>query len=315
MDTTKGIRERRQERIRKIMSENQSPVWSYSMDSYPSEQIGPEPPSGWQPQPLPQELQALPIMTADKGDRDPEQLWKSQANPWESAGWRIAPHAGASMGSGGKRDDEPRYPSFARGLFIQSAVAAAVFVIVFAMFRIEGPMFKKGQEIVAIALTDEIDFERAADWYRNTFAGAPSFIPLFGSDQPGESKQVEGNVSLPVTAPLENGTIVRSFAETLGSVEIAGESEAEIVAAETGRVLLVTEEEKTGKTVVLQHANERVTVYGGLEKVAVAVGDWVEGGDGLGHLAAAGENESSLLFFAVKEKNRYVNPADVVPFD
>ncbi|CAH1204205.1 hypothetical protein PAECIP111893_02186 [Paenibacillus plantiphilus] len=317
MDAKKGVRERRQERIREIMNAKQSMAMTLLDNELPHQNIGPQPPAGWKSQPLPEVLHIPKASSLDAAGPDPEQLWKSQANPWESAGWRMARDARASVGikGGEQRDPIKRYPSFIRGFFIQTIVSAALFFIIVAMFRIDMPQFKRGQEFVAVALTDNIDFDTAAAWYDATFAGAPSFIPLFGGDDSKESKLVGGDVSLPVVAPLNNGTVVRTFAETLGGVEIAGESEERVSAVETGRVLLVTQDEKAGKTVVLQHMNERQTIYGGIEKAAVAVGDWVEGGNVIGTLPAAGENESSLLFFAVKQKNRYVNPADVVPLD
>lgn len=309
MDARKGVRERRQERIKQIMSKPQ-PL-PQMLRSEP-ELLDAQPHAGWKPQPSPDTLHIPNAARLDDAGADPEQLWKSQANPWESAGWRIA--RSAHSGSGG-RDNSGRYPSYIKGLFIQAAVSAALFFIIVAMFRIDMPVFKKGQELVAAALTDQIDFSAAAAWYDAAFAGAPSFIPLFGNNGTTESKLAEGGVSLPVSAPLNNGTVVRSFAETLGGVEIAGEPEEPVAAVETGRVLLVTGDENGRKTIVLQHVNERHTIYGGLENSSVKVGDWVESGSVLGTLAAAGENESSLLFFAVKEKNRYVNPADVVPLD
>lgn len=316
MDAKKGVRERRQERIREIMNAKQPMAMPLLHNEPPHLDIGPEPPAGWKPQPLPEVLHIPTTTLMDAAGPDPEKLWKSQANPWESAGWRMVRHAHGSAGNKGKqRDAIRRYPAFIRGFFIQMVVSAALFFIIVAMFRIDMPIFKRGQELVVVALTDNIDFDTAAAWYHATFAGAPSFIPLFGKDSAKETKLAEGEVSLPVVAPLINGTVVRTFAETLGGVEIAGESEGQVSAVETGRVLLVTQDEKAGKTVVLQHMNERHTIYGGLEEAAVAVGDWVESGNVIGNLPAAGENESSLLFFAVKEKNRYVNPADVVPLD
>jgi stage IV sporulation protein FA len=88
-----------------------------------------------------------------------------------------------------------------------------------------------------------------------------------------------------------------------------------VVAAETGRVILATDDNATGRTVVIQHADNRVTVYGRLGELIVGADDWVEAGQPVGKLGPAGEGGESMLFFAVKEKGRYVNPADVVPLD
>ncbi|NBD25918.1 M23 family metallopeptidase [Paenibacillus glycinis] len=331
MDTRNSVRERRQERIRRIMENN-------------AKQAARQQPQTSQPQPLrhPQRQQAeqepmllvpphadrypagLDVPPAASGSRpqeeDPERLWKANPNPWESAGWNMAPLPSKDVRAskaGGPPPDRPNdYRFIARGLFIQSAVAMALFAIVFLMFKVDNPAAKKGQEAVTAALTESMNFDAAAAAYNKWFAGAPSFIPFFGSHGDEESRLAEGAVELPIVSPLRAGTVVRSFAETLDGVDIAGSPEQAVLAAETGRVILVSKDGNDGETVFVQHANERVTVYGHLTGVIVAANDWIEAGKTLGKLQAPKESGTqSLLFFAVKEKGRYVNPADVVPID
>ncbi|SEM67583.1 M23 family metallopeptidase [Paenibacillus sp. OV219] len=342
MDTKSSIRERRAERIRRIMEENrhakpQQPL--PQLKALPGSQRPQQYQLDYQQQDQQQQqkshplqnnkLQALPAKTAEASYEqtpqneydDPEQLWKANPNPWESAGWRIAPlpskydRDGKSGGPKAPQPPQQRFAFVIRGLFIQSAISVALFIIVFGMFKLDVPIAKKGQEVVTAALTEQMDFDAAARLYKDMFAGAPSFIPLFGSHDDPKTQVTEGAVELPIVAPLINGSVVRSFAETLSGVEIVGQPSQEVLTAETGRVINVTNDGETGVTVVIQHANNRVTVYGHLGEVKVAVNDWLEAGTKLGQLPAAQEGQQSLLFFAVKEKGKYVNPADVVPLD
>ncbi|QYR23383.1 M23 family metallopeptidase [Paenibacillus sp. sptzw28] len=320
MDTKSGNRQRRQERIRRIMEQNQATIMPVPRKGHSVNHLQP-PPSLHAPSSVPAGGEAYRADTdfaASPLERDPERLWKSQTNPWDNSGWRIANNLNSKKmnpqrgqdGSGGRNTSY-----IVRGLFIQTAIAAALFAIIFAMFKVNTPIAKKGQQIVTAALTEKMDFDRAASWYNRMFAGAPSFIPLFGGGDDEQAKLAGGSVDLPVMSPIDKGSVVRSFAETLSGVEIAGESGESVLAAETGRVQLVTDDKNTGKTVVVQHANERVTVYGNLGEAQVSANDWVEAGQLLGKLQTAKEGEQSLLFFAVKEKGRYVDPADVIPFD
>ncbi|MBW7455804.1 hypothetical protein K0U00_17390, partial [Paenibacillus sepulcri] len=210
MDTNNGIRQRRQERIRRIMKQKQKqeqavmiPVRSFKDDQ----------PSPVMPLPFEEKNFPLTVQIPEQG-LDPEQMWKAQANPWERTGWERTPQKGIRNrpvpdALGGERP--PGKPFIVQGLFIQSAIAAALFVIVFAMSHLETPAAKKGQEIVTAALTEQIDFNQAATWYNRMFAGAPSFIPLFNGGDQGESQLAEGEVALPVVAPLPKGVIIRSF--------------------------------------------------------------------------------------------------------
>ncbi|WP_308634756.1 M23 family metallopeptidase [Paenibacillus silvisoli] len=321
-----GIRERRQERIRRIMEHTSNsqvmPQQSYPSQSYPNQHS--------QTQVLPQERQSaanppqlLPGKRAQLPPQliedDPERLWKANPNPWESAGWRMAPlpskDVRASKQGGPKAPNGPDYRFIVRGLFIQTAISAALFIIVIAAFKLDMPLAKQGQQAVTAALTEEMDFDKAAALYKNWFAGAPSFIPMFGDRSGEETQMAEGAVELPIVSPISGGSLVRTFAETLSGVELAGEPGQEVVAAETGRVIDVSGNGELGETVVVQHANDRVTVYSHLGPVQVAVNDWIEAGKPIGRLPAADEGQQSLLFFAVKERGNYVDPADVVPID
>ncbi|WP_274649970.1 M23 family metallopeptidase [Paenibacillus humicola] len=322
MGTKNGVRQRRQERMRRILEQMDRQSVSRPPESNIREgaiggQRQPSPPA-YPPPPAslagPQRY-AGPESGPGTAHSDPELLWKSQPNPWERAGWRMAPPIGASgggeLGSGPARTGN----AIVRGLFIQTVFAAALFAIIYGMFHLDAPLAKKGQETVTAALTEQMNFQSAEALYRKMFAGAPSFIPMFGGSGEDKTKLAEGDVALPIVKPLKDGTVVHSFAETLGGVEIAGKPLDPVAAAEAGRVLLVTDDKTTGRTVVIQHAGSRVTVYGHLGRSDVAESDWVDAGQTVGTLGPAASGETSLLFFAVKEKGRYVNPADVVPLD
>ncbi|KIL36413.1 hypothetical protein SD71_08040 [Cohnella kolymensis] len=69
-------------------------------------------------------------------------------------------------------------------------------------------------------------------------------------------------------------------------------------------------------TVLVQHPNQVITVYGNLESASVKLNDWLETGDKLGRLkTSAGGDHEGVLYFTVQQKGKSVDPADVVPFD
>ena len=109
-------------------------------------------------------------------------------------------------------DGNPSGPDMkfmARGLFIQSAISAALFIIMFTMFRLDNPLAKRGQQLVTTALTENMDFDSAEKWYKQVFSGAPSFIPMFGSEEPKSAKLAEGEMELQLVTPLTGGSVVQ----------------------------------------------------------------------------------------------------------
>ncbi|GGG20335.1 M23 family metallopeptidase [Paenibacillus abyssi] len=292
MEIKDNIRQRRHERIKKIARQTSGPLSSSNQVESLQERV----PSNNLSQHL---------------DQDPEWMWKQQSKPW--MGWG---RADVPFDEPPRRmfDDGPDWQKVRSELRLKLFIGLMMFASVWGMFQLDMPWAKSGQLFVADALTNEMDFEAAAAWYQNRFAGSPAFIPIFGSKEQ-TAERVNGIIKLPIVVPVQDGVIVRTFAELLSGVEVAAPSEAEVSAVETGRVLLVSYDEATGETVVIQHANKRVTVYSRLEQADVAQNDWVEAGQVIGKLMPATDERPSLLFFAVKENDRYVDPTGVVPFD
>lgn len=247
---------------------------------------------------------------------DPELAWKQNPNPWATWDEDRQPAEKRSYVNSQHTDDlDPPSGGWRRlrkELAWKFAISVAIFGGIWAMFESEHPWSVKGQAFISEAMSNEIDFAAVALWYKDVFAGAPSFIPIFGGNG-GDATLVDGQPKQPVVSPLEGATVVRTFADLLNGVELAGDPEAAIVAAETGRIIQVSAQKDS---VIIQHANERITVYGKLASVSVSVNDWVEAGQQIGSLKPAEKDSGhSFLYFAVKQKDRYMDPLDVIPID
>jgi len=259
----------------------------------------------------------LPGRQMEAYEIDPEKAWKANPNPWES--WKEegdrdykGSYVKRALPNASKLPPS-RKNSLRNDLLWKGTLSLLVFSLVWLLFRYDNELTRTGQAYVKHALTNEMNFEAAAAWYKEVFSGAPSFIPIF-DQSPNEAIGADGSIRLPVVAPLAEGVLVRTFAELLNGIELAGEPAAEVLAAEEGRVLLA-ESNETSSSIVIQHANKRVTVYGNLEQVNVEANDWVEAGDAIGRLSGKTSEEPNLLFFAVKQDGVYVDPLDVIPID
>ncbi|MBD3917766.1 M23 family metallopeptidase [Paenibacillus sp. PR3] len=342
------IRERQKERIRQIIEQNQlqMQVDHIDMADISGHTMTPAETTVSSPLPLKHAIQpAMPLMEegslppsdmvnsrppmlVKRGDpavvsagphqmeQDPEKLWKSSSAPWlgvnrPGSGYGSLaseyPPVGPVDGGGSR---------FLRQLRLQIVASAVLFGVVWGLFQLNGGMAERGQTIVTAALTDEFNFQTVEAWYDRTFAGSPAFIPLFG-DNKDEVTAVDSapHSTLPIVSPLPKSTLIKSFAESLGGIELAGDPGSSVAAAETGQVVLVTENAGKGQTVVIQHSGGRQTQYGQLAAAAVSKGDWVEAGDIIGQLANDSGSESGVLYFAVKEDGRYIDPTDVIPLD
>lgn len=326
MSKKDGIRERRQEKIRQLLEqqEKQAKLWQQHERKLEQKQGLPA-----KVRPIKERQNhryeeepffsgPFPVDAGGGDELDPEKLWKTNPTPW--LGWETGGGKNGSFGPDYASVYDPedggggRKP-FSSELKWKAIIAAVLFAAIWGVFNNDSPLAQKGQTVVKNALTDEMDFTAVAAWYKETFAGAPSFIPIF-NHAPKEAQSANGSVELPVVSPLPDGAIVRTFAELLDGIEMAGTSKEEVSAIETGRVLVVSEAENgKGITVVIEHANGRSSVYGKLGAAAVKPDDWVEAGDAVGTLQETTGDTPSTLYFAVRQNNQYVDPVGVIPID
>ena len=237
-------------------------------------------------------------------ENDPEKFWKLNANPWEHGGNQSnAPEDHAMLAEG----DSTKTYSFFRHLKIQTIIALVLLVVIFAASQFSNSYIDKGKVWLNHELQTSINFVAVAGWYENIFSGSPSFIPSFGNKS--ELVLAKHNQDVEAVAPIQNGILLHSFAQLLNGVEIAGDSNAVVHAVAKGRVILVREQQDS---VIIQHADNRMSIYTRLNEVNVEVSDWVEAGASIGKLAPIADEDYSVLFLAMKQGEQYIDPLEVI---
>ncbi|RED64119.1 M23 family metallopeptidase [Cohnella lupini] len=323
MEVRDSVRERRRERIEQIIGQHATEEEKRTRQ--PIEAV----PNLKQPgleAPLP-DISQSPAPRLDAvserppAETDPEQWWRERERRLKSGqapGWQglkgIPPTSAARI--------DPRSPGFdwnklIRGFMVRLAMASVAFAGFWGWLKLEMPGSAETRDWVSSSVTRDMDFKAIEAWYGNTFGGSPSFFP-FNLDEP-DTKEVSVMLSPANTALPVKGSLVQSFAQNGTGVKVAAPSGSEVYAIYTGRVQQVTEDEG-GVTVLVEHENDVLTVYGNLEKSAVKPNDWVETGQLLGHLYVNGEglgqsDREVLLYFAVQQNGKALNPAEVVSFD
>ncbi|MFB5763409.1 peptidoglycan DD-metalloendopeptidase family protein [Paenibacillus medicaginis] len=280
MDRKSGIKQRREERIQRLIEMRGASVptaerhWA-GKTSEPPEYID-----------LPQ-----------SAEPDPELVWKKERERMHSA-FR-----------------EERGPSFLATLRWRFVISCILFGAIWAVFRWDFPYTAESRLFIADALSRDMDMTAAAEWYTAHFGGAPSFLPTFGEE---ETSSQEVSASGRPAAPLA-GTVVQSFAVSLKGIEIVpernGTNPAQVKSIDAGRVLEVTHHPQNGTTVVIRHTGGLTAIYGKVTGTQLQVDDWVQKGEAIGLIAVRENGENATLYFAVKQDDRYIDPAEVVSFD
>lgn len=266
--------------------------------------------------PIP-ERTAQPQPHAEVHDLDPEKWWKEQQKRRDQAGpsWRgVGGLSPTSMPPRSSGSDKTYLSRLASGFAVRLAAAAVLFGGAWVWFHSDLPGSETARSWTVDAVTRDMDFQAVEVWYEQTFGGSPSFLPMFRAK--GESQAVFGGWKKSEALLPTDGRLVQTFAQDGSGVRIAAPGGVPVNAVYSGRVLQVANEDDGKATVLVQHAGRIVTIYGNLEKPAVQPNDWVEAGQKLGVIPAPlDKGGESLLYFAVKQNGKTVDPAEVVPFD
>lgn len=302
MDIKTSVKNRREARIRELLEGEPSSA-PHDMSSWgPVPEKKPAHPNLHKTGFI-QEHRANPSPRLAESEPDPERLWKQGHRGWYGA---LDP---------GDPEEPPRKASFLSGLVRRIIVSALVFGLAWGVFSFQQPWALRTQAFIVEALSHEMDFQAAQVWYEEHFGSAPSFIPIFGQTDEHSTKVNAGTSLVP---PL-SGKMVQSFAVDLKGIvlEAGGGSLADraVKSIETGRVLEVKEHPENGISILIQHTGERRAIYSRLAETGLKVNDWVQGGDIVGTLASSSAGSPPSLYFELKEGDRGIDPAEVIPLD
>lgn len=249
---------------------------------------------------------------------DPELWWKQQQKQLNrtSPSWQGIGGLSANVNAEAPPTTEAPRAYWSRivgGFAIRMVVSAMLFGLAWIWFQSDMPGSREARAWTVNAVSHDMDFQAALSWYTRNFGGSPAFLPMFRG---GETKAVIGGWKRSEAVLPVEGRIVRTFAQDGQGIRIAAAGGSSVQAVYTGRVLHVAEGEDGRAEVRIQHAGRTVTVYGNLLHPEVQPNDWVEAGQTLGSVPyPIDEGGQSLLYFAVRNDNRAIDPTDVVPFD
>ncbi|GBF10001.1 peptidoglycan DD-metalloendopeptidase family protein [Tepidibacillus infernus] len=180
-------------------------------------------------------------------------------------------------------------------IFLSLVLITALYFV----FQSNHPVAQMIQNFTKEALTKEYNFAGVNRWYHETFAGNPAILPTFAIKEKSSETQVFGS---PINTPpidvkgADQGILIQTnSAET-------------VVAVDRGLVKFVGEDQKLGQTIIIRHTNGIESIYGRLSKIEVTTNDWIEAGQMVGRT-------ERILFFAMKNQDKYINPLGVIPFD
>jgi len=170
----------------------------------------------------------------------------------------------------------------------------------------------KVKDTLKASLDNEFNFARVSSWYESKFGSPMAFLPLGKNQQAEKTSTASTNGSAHFAVPV-NGQVTETFKQNKKGVTVQTAENSNVEAIDSGYVLSITNDKKTGKTVVIQHSNGDQSVYGKLKTVDVKAYDFVKQKQKIGTVSQ--KNSEGVFYFAIKEGDHYVDPIQVISFD
>lgn len=188
-------------------------------------------------------------------------------------------------------------------LIIKAALSILLFFGSSILINSNIDVLSKSKKWTSYVLTEEFPFASAHAWYRNTF-GSP--LTFTFKDTP--EKREEDLLALPVT-----GNVTESFSDTGTGIRIAPENLSTVFTWNEGVVIFAGNDQKTKRTVIVQHADRSKSVYGYLSTIDVHLYQFVQSNEKIG-LFNPSEN-SDTVYFSIEKNNEYIDPVQVIKVD
>lgn len=237
--------------------------------------------------------------------QDPEYVWKQKYK-------KGIFNDKDSIHSSETWSERPRLRIF----WIKTIICLFLFVMIWSMFQLKHPYAEKGKSYVINALSNPLEFDSVAVWFKQTFGDTPSFIPAFRSEQRRQEETIKASLGNKRTyfAPLQ-GYVTIPFEQSQTGVLLQTKTGSPVASFDEGQVVFVDTTDGTGLTVNIKHPNGVQSAYGWMEESRVRVNDWVKGGDTIGFASQNDRKGTGMLYFSIKLDKTYVNPVEVVSFD
>lgn len=202
-------------------------------------------------------------------------------------------------------------PPYTRILGIQTVLSALLVAVAYAVFQGGLPLPASWLHHAQDAMTRDYRFEEVAAWYESTFGAPPIDLPILSADK-GNEVPVQSSRDLWVFP--SDWKVVKSYHPETPRIVLDLGEDGRVSSMETGLVTFVGEKEGFGLTVIVTLSGHREVWYGNLSNTFVKVNDWINEGEGIGQ-AAVMKEQNRYLYLALRQKDTFIDPAEVIRFD
>jgi len=191
-----------------------------------------------------------------------------------------------------------------RGLLVKAVLSGFMFLFMLFLTKTEVPAIQQPKRWVTEAMTENFPFAKANAWYMDRFGSPLSILPGRGTAQ----ELTRDEQALPVS-----GNVLETFRTNGEGVKIAPEKTSKVTAMRNGVVIFAGKNQKTEKTVIIQHEDGSKTTYGHLSKVDVHPYQYVARNEPIATFTPT--SKSDTVYFSIEKDKKFIDPIPVKQAD
>lgn len=197
------------------------------------------------------------------------------------------------------KSNSHRRNQWIRKVTIQSILSLMLLAVTYVMVQQDAT----SKAVITELMHRPFNFQGVTAWLKQNIGASPTILPAFRPETSERSEWIS-----PVS-----GKIILPFNQERNGVVVRTKKNAKVVAPKDGWVLFAGEKEGIGRTVILQHVDGKHTWLSLLDSYEVKTKQWVKQGELIG--TAGFKSGQSLLYLAVQENGKFLNPTEVIPFE
>jgi stage IV sporulation protein FA len=210
--------------------------------------------------------------------------------------------------------DDVVHPLFKKEVFIFKILASAVlFLVIAIMFRENTATFAPAKDFVLKTMEQDFKFATVSKWYEDQFGKPLALLPFSEEGKEDGKAVVEKDHDIPVFS----GKVLVNFEKNGQGIMIETAKGAAVEAMKEGNVMFAGVKEDTGKTVIIQHADQTQSTYGNLDEIKVSLYQFIETETVVGTATeSTGEDKTKgTYYFSIKKGDDFIDPIQVIRFE
>ncbi|MBP1930413.1 M23 family metallopeptidase [Ammoniphilus resinae] len=211
---------------------------------------------------------------------------------------------------GYEQEHEPETTTyFSRKFLLKSVLSLFIVSLVFLLQNTSFPLASSGKQFVTEVMTREYNFAGTVAWLEKKLGAAPTILPVFSGSEKGQPVSTISENGMDYVVPVK-GKVITPFAMDGKGIQIATETEANVLAIDQGWVVFVGQKEELGQTIIVQHVDQTQSIYANVNPIELGENDWVYPGQTIAHVG-----EGDKLYFSLIKNDHALDPTSVIPFE